>query len=59
MKYLEKDVEAERTSKTSQRPSPTRVRVCLGLQDQREVKRMHRTLGIIFDEPHMHGKLTS
>jgi hypothetical protein len=47
-----------RTSKPSQRPSPIRVRVCLGHQDQSVIKRMPRThLNSVFDDPHMDGKI--
>jgi hypothetical protein len=47
-----------RTSKPSQRPSPIRVRVCLGHQDQSTIKRMPRTHpNSVFDDPHMDGKI--
>jgi hypothetical protein len=48
----------ERTFKPSQRPSPIRVRVCLGHQYQSAIKWMPRTyLNSIFDDPHMDGKI--
>ncbi|WVZ83846.1 hypothetical protein U9M48_030943 [Paspalum notatum var. saurae] len=46
------------TSKSSWRPSPSRVRVCLGLQDPSTLKqgpRMHTDS--VFDDPHMPGKI--
>jgi hypothetical protein len=47
-------------SKPSRRPSPIRVRVCLGLLDQSAIKRMLRTHpDSIFDDPHMDGKIIS
>jgi hypothetical protein len=47
-----------RTSKPSQRPSPIRVRVCLGHQDQSVIKQTPRTHpNSIFDDPHMDGKI--
>jgi hypothetical protein len=47
-----------RTSKPSQRPSPIRVRVCLGHQDQSAIKRMPRTHpNSVFDDPHMDEKI--
>ena len=49
-----------RASNPSRRPSPTRVRVCLGLQDQSAIKRTPRTYpNSIFDDPHMDGKVIS
>ena len=46
-----------RTSKPSQRPSPIRVRVCLGRQDQSAIKRTPRTHpDSVFNDPHMDGK---
>jgi hypothetical protein len=47
-----------RASKPSRRSSPTRLRVCLGLQDQSAIKRapkMHPDS--VFDDPHIYGKL--
>jgi hypothetical protein len=56
-----------RTSKPRQRPSPIRVRVCLGHQDQFVIKRTLRThpnkwfdkdaSESEFDDPHMDGKI--
>ncbi|WVZ93600.1 LOW QUALITY PROTEIN: hypothetical protein U9M48_039568 [Paspalum notatum var. saurae] len=47
-----------RTSKSSWRPSPSRVRVYLGLQDLSTLKRRPRThTGSVFDDPHMPGKI--
>ncbi|WVZ85409.1 LOW QUALITY PROTEIN: hypothetical protein U9M48_032344 [Paspalum notatum var. saurae] len=47
-----------RTSKSSWRPSPSRVRVYLGLQDLSTLKRRLRThTGSVFDDPHMPGKI--
>ena len=45
---------------TSRKPSPTRVRVCLSLQDQSAIKwtpRMHPYS--VFYDPHMDGKIIS
>jgi hypothetical protein len=47
-----------RISKPRRRSNPTRVRVCLGLQDQSAIKwtlRMHPDFA--FDDPHMDGKI--
>jgi hypothetical protein len=49
-----------KASKPSRRPSPTRVRVCLGLQNQSTIKwtpRMH--LDSVFNDPHMDEKIIS
>jgi hypothetical protein len=47
-----------RASKPSRKPSPTRVRVCLGLQDRSAIKWMPRTHpNSVFDDPYMDGKL--
>ena len=47
-----------RTSKPSQRPSPIRVRVYLGRQDQSAIKRTSKTHpDSVFDDPHMDGKI--
>ena len=45
---------------TSRKPSPTRVRVCLGLQGQSAIKWMPRVhLDSVFNDPHMDEKLIS
>jgi hypothetical protein len=47
-----------RMSKPSQRPSPIRVRVCLGHQYQSAIKRMPRTYpNSVFDDPHIDGNI--
>jgi len=47
-----------RASKPSRKPSPTRVRVCLGLEDQSIIKETARKHSdFIFKNPYMDGKL--
>jgi hypothetical protein len=47
-----------RASKPRWRSSPTRVRVCLGLQDQSIIKRTSRTHpNSVFNDPYMDGKI--
>jgi len=47
-----------RTSKPSQRPSPIRVRVCLGHQEYSAIKWTPRTHpNSVFDDPHMDGNI--
>jgi hypothetical protein len=49
-----------RTFKLSRRPSPIRVRVCLGLLDQSTIKPTLRThLDSVFDDPHMDENIIS
>ena len=51
---------AARASKPSRRPSPTRIRVCLGLQDQSAIKRTSRTHpDFVFYDPYLDGKIIS
>jgi hypothetical protein len=51
-------VDQQMASKSSWRPNPCQVQVCLGVQDQSTLKQMLKSnIDSVLDILHMHGKL--